>query len=217
MTNTWSVMGIVGAFVLAGVARAEGPAGDGAAKKPAAATAAKPSTEKPAEGTPPAGPPKPGPETKALEPFFKTMSWTGKAEPGAFGPGSPATETRGGQKCHWVLDNFWVTCEITDTAGSGKTAMTFKGHGFAGWDLNHRSYRMLFVDNMGGSSVMEGKLEGKKLVFETPTEVPMMGTPMKFRLTFDHTDPKRMTMTDERAVKGGEFKKFEEVVYKTTK
>jgi Protein of unknown function (DUF1579) len=167
-----------------------------------------------AAAAPPAGPPKPGAETKALGFFIGTMSGAGKVEPGAFGPGSPATTSKSKHTCKWAVDNLWVQCDISDTAGSGKDAQTWVGHMLIGWDFEAKGYRAVGVDNMGTAFDLVGKMDGKKLVLESPREVMMMGTPIKFRISYDSSDPKALKFTDERSAKGAPFQLAETVSFK---
>src|SRR5258706_16152981 len=87
---------------------------------------AKKTTDKPM--APPAAadmaPPKAGPETSALKPFMQNFTWTGTARAGAMAPGSPEMPTKGKATCKWAMGNLWAMCDLEDTAGTGKQAMT---------------------------------------------------------------------------------------------
>jgi hypothetical protein len=165
-------------------------------------------------GGPPGGPPpmpKPGPEHKALQFFVGTMTGEGKLEPGANGPGSPATTSKAKHTCKWILENFWLSCDVTDAAKGG---MTWMGHMLIGYDLEAKSYRAVGADNMGSAFDLNGKMDGKKFVLESARETTMMGMPVKFRFTFDTTDPKAIKFTDERSLKGGPWQLAETVTFK---
>jgi hypothetical protein len=207
------------AFALAGTAWAQS-----ADKKPPAGGAAKPATGAPATGgaatgAPAAGAPaagaaaggpaagempqpaKPGPETEALKPFMKNMTWTGKVPAGAWG-NNPEMPTKGKSTCKWVVNNLFALCEMEDTTGTGKQAMTWKGITVQGWDVNAKGYRATMADSFGTTTEMKGTLENNKLVWESMAEMMMMGQKSKVRVTFDNSDPKAMKMTGEHTVKG---------------
>jgi hypothetical protein len=166
------------------------------ADKPAAAAA-------PA-GAPPAdmAPPKPGAETKALEPFAKSVTWTGKVPAGAMMPGMPEMPSKGKATCKWIINGLWSVCDLEDNVGTGKQAMKWQGHMVSGWDFGAKEYRGTMVDNWGISSNMKGKLDGAKLTWESMGEIMMMGQPTKIRITMDATDPKAIKFTGEHTVKG---------------
>lgn len=166
---------------------------------------------KPAAPAPPAMP-KPGPETQALRPFIGSFTWTGTAKAGAFGPGSPEMPTRGRERCRWILGNLWAECELQDTAGKGKQAITWKATELVGYDLMAKQYVAAFVDNMGGMMTMKGMLEGSKLTFEGAGM--MNGEPWKDRVTYDASNPKAIQFTEERSMKGSPFAVAEEATMK---
>jgi hypothetical protein len=192
---------VVGLLFACGSAFAQPTGGD---KKPAPApapakpaAAAAPAAAAPAE---PPAPPKPGPETDALKVFHpKSATMSGKSPAGAWAPGTPEMPTKGKITCKWALNNLWATCDIEDTTGTGKTAMHWAAQQSAGWDFGAKEYRAVLVDNMGGATLMKGKIDGTKLTWESATESFMMGKPMKFRVTFDAADPKAIKMTGEHS------------------
>src|ERR1043166_5407686 len=61
------------------------------------------------------------------------------------------------------------------------------------------------ADNMGTLTVYDGTLNGTTFVLETPTEVMMMGTSMKDRLTWDFSDPKAVKFSNEHKPSGGDW------------
>jgi hypothetical protein len=203
------------------------PATGGAAAKPAAAApsgaAAKPAAGGAATGAPAAAPPEmkpptPGPETMLLKPLAASLTTTGQVPANAMGPGSPATASKGTHVCKWTPDKLWLSCEISDTMGSGKMAMTWKGHMFNGYDYTAKAYRAFVTDNWGMGMMLQGKAEGSKIVLESVGEYEMMGHPMRMRATLDLTDPKAIKFTDERQMgKGGPWTVFEEVTMKPGK
>ncbi len=199
---------VVGAFIVVGAGAQEkkAPAASGAAAKP---EPAKPETAAPAGEE--MKPPKPGPETMALKPLAATLQTTGNVPAGAMGPSSAAMTTKGTHACKWSTDKLWLNCEIKDTMGTGKQAMTWNGHMMIGWDFTAKMYRALVTDNMGAAMMLQGKMEGSKLPLESVGDYEMMGKPMKLRFTMDMTDPKALKYTDEREMgKSGKWTTFEE-------
>ena len=178
-----------------------------AAPPPPAAQAA---ATAPAGGGAPAMP-KPGPELKALAFLNGTLTGEGKLEPGANGPGSPATTSKAKHSCKWTLQNFWLSCEVTDAAKGG---MTWMGHMLIGYDIEAKTYRAVGADNMGTAFDLNGKMDGKKFVMESAKETTMMGMPVKFRFTFDDSDPKAIKFTDERSLRGGPWQLAETITFK---
>jgi hypothetical protein len=151
--------------------------------------------------------PKPGAEIKAIAPVFGTGgTWVGNVEAGAMGPSSPVTVSKGKATCHSIAGGMWYSCDVEDTWGTGNQAMTWKGHMSVGYDLASQSYKASVVDNMGTISMFDGTLNGTMFVLETPSEVMIMGTSMKDRLTWDFGDPKAIKFTDEHKPSGSDWR-----------
>jgi hypothetical protein len=201
-TLAWA---LIGAFAV----HAHAQKTEKAEKAPAAKTEAAP----PAGGGPVA-PPKPGAEMKALAPIASNYTWAGTIKAGAMGPGTPEVKSKGKQHCKWIMNGLWAECDIEDTAGEGKAAMKWMGHMDFGWDVENKGYRMVGVDNMGTAYLLNGKAEGPKFVFESAADTLFMGQPIKYRFTFDTTDPKAIKFTDERSMKGGPWMVAEEATFK---
>lgn len=138
-----------------------------------------------ASSTPPAAKLTPGPEMAAL---FKILghgaAWKGELPAGALGPNYPAMTSKGKASCASIVDGFWCLCELQDTMGSGKNAVTFRGHMTVGYDLGTKSYRATLVDNSGVLTSYNGQMGDGTFTLETPEPVSIMGTMMKDRLTF---------------------------------
>jgi uncharacterized protein DUF1579 len=206
---------VLGAFVVAGAGAQEKktmtpPSGAGASGSAAKTADAGKPMGAPA-GAEEAMPPKPGAETMALKPLATTLSLSGNVPAGAMGPNSPAMTTKGTHTCKWSADKLWLNCEIKDTMGTGKQAMTWVGHMTVGWDFSAKMYRAVLTDNMGMAMMMQGKMDGAKLPLESVGDYQMMGHPMKMRFTMDMTDPKALKYADERDIgKSGKFTTFEE-------
>ena len=155
--------------------------------------------------------PKAGPEVMAIAPIFGVgaAAWKGTIEAGAMGPESKATTSHGKVALHALLGGMWYACDVEETYGVGKEAMTWKGHMVVGYDVNAKAYKGACVDNMGTLTNFDGALDGTKFTLVTPTEVMMMGQMLKDRLTWDMADPKAIKFTDEHQVGGGDWKLVE--------
>src|SRR5262245_34918906 len=118
MTIAWAVVASLTLYL-------HSASGQGKPATPAAAPAK--TAEKVPEKKEPEMPPKPGEETKKLQFLVGTLTGTGKMEAGAMKPGSPEVATKAKHVCKWTLGNLWIVCDVTDTAGTGKDAMTWMG------------------------------------------------------------------------------------------
>jgi len=206
---------VISLAAMAGMASAGAPPAAGAAKAPAPSPSpsAKADTKmapapSPAaagdKGAPPAAAPdmaamfpKPGPETAAIAHLATNVTWTGKVPAGGMGPGTPEMATKGAAKCKWTNGKLWITCDVTDTMTAGKNKATLTGTMNLGWDFMAKAYRSTWVDSMGASLYMQGKLDGTKLVLESLGSYAMMGQPFAFRITWDWTDAKAPKLTQE--------------------
>jgi hypothetical protein len=148
---------------------------------------------------------KPGPETSLIKKFTKNASWEGHLPAGALGMNAPAMATRGSVKCHWAVNDLWLVCEIEDQMGEGPTARVWKAVWVSGWDFGHKEYRGSIFDSFGNASMMRGKLDGEKLIFESMDDVIMFGHATRLRFTFDAgASDKGVKFIAEHKV-GGEF------------
>ena len=150
--------------------------------------------------------PKAGPESMALAKFFgKNATWTGHCPAGAMGPDSKEVTTHGKVTTHSMYGGLWYACDVEDMMGTGKQAMTWKGHMIVGWDMGAKAYRGFAVDNMGVGTPWEGQMEGNKFSLWTPNDVMMMGQMMKDRLTWVINDDGTVAFTDEHKVGEGDW------------
>jgi hypothetical protein len=120
----------------------------------------------------------------------------------SMGPNSPEMPTKGKASCHWMLNNLWATCDIENTAGTGKQAMKWMGRWTFGYDYPQKAYRGAMVDNMGRLTLFNGTLEGSKLIWESVGEMKIPNMPSKMRITLDASDPKELKLTDEGYMNG---------------
>lgn len=145
---------------------------------------------------------KPGPETQAIKRFTKNASWEGHLPAGALGMNAPAMATKGFLKCKWCVNDLWLVCEVEDVMGTGPDARVWKAVWVSGWDFGHREYRGAIFDSFGNSSMMRGKLDGDRLIFESMDDVIMHGVPTRLRFTFDASPPRGVKFTAEHTVNG---------------
>src|SRR5579871_4503825 len=127
----------------------------------------------------------PGPETKLVDKFTKSARWEGIMPAGALGRDAPALPARGSMNCRWCVNDLWLVCEIEDRMGTGPDAHVWKAVWVSGWDFGHREYRGAIFDSFGNTSMMRGRIEGEKLVFESMTDVVLHGQATRLRFTFD--------------------------------
>ena len=155
--------------------------------------------------------PTPGPETKLLRNFFPSSeTWTGVMRAGALGSGSKEMPTQGHATCRWILNDLYMTCDIEDTAGTGKAAFTWKGVLTVGWDFTAKEYRGSMVDNMGQVAWASGKLTAPSKLLMTTHELNDKNSPLRIRMTWDATDPKIIKYIEEHATQGGSWMVAEE-------
>lgn len=150
---------------------------------------------------------KPAAEMKAIKPFMASMTIKGTILPGGFGPGSKEMPTEGTYKCSAVVEGFGYRCELEEKIGTGQTMMVWKAQMVIGWEPASKLYKAVMVDNMGSTLPLDGKLDGQKLIWETPSPVAMGGGTVRNRLTLDMAAKKFL---DEQLWTGTkDFKLFE--------
>jgi hypothetical protein len=162
--------------------------------------------------------PQPTAETLKLAQYFAGKgTWVGKMAAGAMGPGSPELPTKGKYECRAITDKFWYACDVESTAGTGKTAFTWKGHMIVGWDQNAKGYRLLLVDSIGMMVPMTGEFADTKFIATSKEALVMMGQPVKARFTWDFSDPKAPKLLNEHQVASGPWQVFEQETMKPSR
>jgi hypothetical protein len=141
-------------------------------------------------------------ETLLLKKFTRSAAWEGRLPAGALGLNAPAMATKGHMKCKWMVNDLWIVCDIEDVMGSGKDGRVWKAVWVSGWDYGHKEYRGAIFDSFGNSSMMRGKLDGRKLIFESMDDVIMHGQPTRLRFTFDSGETNGIKFTAEHTVNG---------------
>lgn len=146
---------------------------------------------------------KPGPETALIKKFTRNAAWEGLLPAGALGMNAPAMPTRGFVRCHWAVNDLWLVCEIEDQMGAGPDARVWKAVWVSGWDFGLKEYRGAIFDSFGNASMMRGKVDGEKLIFESMDDVIMHGHATRLRFTFDAgVSDKGVRFTAEHSVNG---------------
>jgi hypothetical protein len=135
-----------------------------------------------------------------IKKFTRNATWEGHLPAGALGMNSPAMATRGSVRCRWAVDDMWLVCEIEDHMGDTRV---WKAVWVSGWDQGHGEYRGAIFDSFGNASMMRGKLDGEKLIFESMDDVIMHGHATRLRFTFDAAVSDRgVEFTAEHSVNG---------------
>jgi hypothetical protein len=144
---------------------------------------------------------------KALAPFMRAMSIKGTIPAGSMGPDSKELTTSGTMTCKPLFGASGYECEMADQLGTGKKAMQWKARFVIGWDGVSKLYKGVMVQNMGSVLALDGRIDGQKLVWETPNPVNEGEKDFKDRLTFDLGELK---FTDEHQTVGTtDWKMFE--------
>lgn len=143
-----------------------------------------------------------GPEMEALRRFHPDVTWTGVIEPGGMGPGSPPMTATGHGRHVVIQDGHWIVGDYEQDQfdGDGAFVLKWQLHWVAGWDPTSERYRATLADNYGHADVMQGHVDGDRLIFETIGE-----SPVRLRLVWDVSDPEDMIWTNEMSVGGGSW------------
>ena len=139
----------------------------------------------------------PGPETQALAPLIGTFAIAGSIPARTLAENQPEMRSRGSHSCRWIVGGLFVECDISDTARSGKTAITWSGRVTIGWDYQAKAYRGVVVDRQGTLGMLEGPMRDQVLSLALISTNTLGGQPFKYRLTFDMKDPKSIQFTSE--------------------
>jgi hypothetical protein len=148
----------------------------------------------------------PGPEMAALARFYPDVTWTGTVCAGGMGPDTPEMTAIGRASHRYIQDGRWIvlTCSQEQYLLDGTFVLNWQLHLVVGWDPGHGDYRATFADNYGHASVMRGRIERELLVFETVDD-----SPVRLRMTWDATNPARLTWRNESSVDGHDWSLIE--------
>ena len=148
-----------------------------------------------------------GEEMRALDRFFPDVTWTGTIRPGGMGPGTPMMRATGRGTHERIQDGRWVvgTYEQDQSLEDGTPVLRWQLHWVVGWDPAAGRYRATLADCYGHAGVMNGRLDGDRLIFESEGDAPP-----RLRLTWDATDPRDITWRNEMALEGDAWFLIEE-------
>lgn len=150
-----------------------------------------------------------GPEMDALHQFFFDATWTGDIARDGMGPGTPHMCATGSGKHTWLQGGRWVAGDYEQSLflDDGSFVLQWQLHWVAGWDPATHQYRATYADCYGNAGVMNGHIDGHRLVFETAGDAAI-----RIRLTWDITDPWRAHWRNEICLNGVTWNLVEEYV-----
>ena len=142
---------------------------------------------------------------EAIARFYADVTWTGRIEPGGMGPGTPAMTGRGSGRHHLVQDGMWIVGDYRQDQflADGTYLLTWQLHWVTGWDADAGTYVATHNDNYGHAGVMRGRIDGKRLVYESSDGNA------RLRMTFDVTEPQCVVWTNEISTAGGPWRLIE--------
>jgi hypothetical protein len=148
-----------------------------------------------------------GPEMAALGRFYTDVTWKGTIHEGGMGPGTPAMTGVGRGKVQAIQDGRWIVldCEQDQFLPDGTFVLRWQLHWVSGWSPEHGQYRAVMTDNYGHAEVYHGRIEGDRLVFESPE-----GAAARLRLTWDASDPGVILWRNEMSLEEGSWFLIEE-------
>jgi hypothetical protein len=148
-----------------------------------------------------------GAEMRTLAPFFFDTTWTGTIAAGGIGPGTPEMTGRGSGRHHRIQDGRWIVGDYEQDQFTleGTFILRWELHWVVGWDPAAAEYCATLADNYGHAAVMRGRVEGRRLTFET-----LGHAPIRSRLVWDLTDPGDPRWRNEVAIGDGEWSLVEE-------
>jgi hypothetical protein len=105
------------------------------------------------------------------------------------------------QDGRWIVGDYEQDQYLPD----GTFVLKWQLHWVAGWDPTRHEYRATINDNYGHADIMRGWINGDTLTFETVGEPPV-----RLRLTWDISDPARVTWRNEMSISGAPWSLVEE-------
>ena len=148
-----------------------------------------------------------GPQMAALGRFYTDVTWNGTIREGGMGPGTPAMTGVGRGTARAIQEGRWIVldCEQDQFLPDGTFVLRWQLHWVSGWSPEHREYRAVMTDNYGHAEVYHGRIEGDRLVFESPE-----GAAARLRLTWDASDPGVIRWRNEMSIEEGSWFLIEE-------
>jgi len=140
-----------------------------------------------------------GPEMAALRTFLFDCVWTGDISPNGMGPGSPRMSAMGKARFSPILDGAWIACDCEqDQFIADRKVITWKAHFVVGWDPRGNSYKLLYADNNGSSTLMQGRIDDASFICETAGD-----DAVQLRLTWTFLGNNEVEWRNECSIDGG--------------
>jgi hypothetical protein len=142
----------------------------------------------------------PGQQMAALARFYPDVSWTGTISAGGMGPGTPPMTAHGRATHELIQDGRWIvgSYEQDQYLPDGAHVLTWQLHWVVGWDPSRGEYRATHADCYGNASVMHGRIDGDRLIFETLDDAPI-----RLRMIWDAADPADIIWRNEASMDDG--------------
>ncbi|HEU4318904.1 MAG TPA: DUF1579 family protein [Acidimicrobiia bacterium] len=140
-----------------------------------------------------------GAEMAAIRPFHRDGTWTGVIHPGGMGPGTPLQLAHGRASHHWIQDGRWVVgdYEQDQLLEDGTYVLKWELHWVCGWDPLAGEYKATIADNYGRASVLHGRVDGRRMIFESIGDQPP-----RLRLIWELTPEGNILWTNEMSLDG---------------
>src|SRR5690242_17503786 len=105
----------------------------------------------------------------ALQRFCRDVTWTGTISAGGMAPGTPRMTATGRGSHELIQDGRWIVGSYAQEQylTDGTYVLTWQLHWVAGWDPARGGYRATIADNYGHADVMNGRIDGDRLTFES--------------------------------------------------
>ena len=148
-----------------------------------------------------------GAEMEALWHFFPDVTWDGSIHEGGMGPGTPAMRGVGRGTAHPLQGGRWIAgdYEQEQFLDDGTYVLTWQLHWVSGWSPEAGEYVASMVDNYGHAAVYRGRIDGDRLIFESPE-----GSGPRLRFMWDAREAGVIRWRNEMAVGDGDWFLIEE-------
>ena len=152
-------------------------------------------------------PPLAGVEMDIIRPFHRDGTWTGVIHAGGMGPGTPPQVAHGTASHHWIQEGRWVVgdYEQDQLLEDGTFVLKWELHWVCGWDPLAGEYKATIADNYGRASVLHGRVEGRRMIFESIGDQPR-----RLRLIWELTPQDTIVWTNEMSLDGSNWMLIED-------
>jgi hypothetical protein len=123
------------------------------------------------------------------------------------GPGTPAQTATGSATHRLIQEGRWLVgdYEQDQFLEDGTFVLTWQLHPVCGRDPSADVYRATIADNCGRADVLQGRVEGDRMIFETIGERPPL-----LRLTWDASSADSIRWSNEMSLDGTQWMLVEE-------